>query len=73
MTLLHTFQCWGCKTVATAPFRGEFGNPLRCILCRSYMKWLYSEPITTPDQQALASRGVVYNPGVSSESVPNVE
>jgi hypothetical protein len=62
MSFLHTFQCRACRTVATAPFKSEFGAPVRCILCRSYMTRLYGELITTDEQRALARRGVVYNP-----------
>ena len=69
---LHTYQCRNCKTVATAPFRAQQGNPVGCILCHSYMTHLYGEAITTPVQQDLARRGIVYNPGVNnSESVPH--
>jgi hypothetical protein len=62
MPLLHFYRCRRCQTVATAPFKAEFGPPVRCILCRSYMTWLYADQITTPEEDALARRGVVYNP-----------
>ena len=63
---LHTYQCPRCKTVATAPIRYP-SRDLCCILCRSYMKWLWSDPVVTPAQQALYDRGPVWNPGTREE------
>ena len=62
-THLHVYGCKRCGTVASTPSRHEFGNPLLCNLCFSFMKRLYSEPITSDEGRALAARGVVYNPG----------
>jgi hypothetical protein len=69
--MLHTYQCRNCKTVATSPvFHDYFNRPLCCNLCRSYMKFMWSEPITTKEQEALADRGPVWNPGTESQCLP---
>lgn len=66
---LHTFQCQRCKTVATSPVYVP-GYHLVCNLCHSYMKFMWSDPITTPEQAALADRGPVWNPGIESQCMP---
>ena len=66
---LHTYRCQRCKTVATSPVKHHYGRPLCCNLCHSYMKFMWSEPITTDEQRALAARGPVWNPGTSAVPV----
>ena len=62
---LSTYQCRTCGVVAVAPFKAfaSSGRPVRCNLCQSPMRWLWSEAITTDAQRAFAAQGVVYNPG----------
>jgi hypothetical protein len=62
-TELHVYRCKRCGTVASTASKHEYGNPLLCNLCFSFMTRLYSEPITSEEGRALAQRGVVYNPG----------
>ena len=64
---LHTYQCPNCQTVATSTVRTERGSDLRCNMCQSWMRFLFSEPITTDAQRALARRGLVFNPYLQSE------
>lgn len=71
MRELHFYQCRNCKTVATSPVVHDFGRPLCCNICRSYMKFMWSELITTPEQEALAARGPVWNPGVETQTMPH--
>jgi NAD-dependent SIR2 family protein deacetylase len=60
---LWTYQCRNCKTVMTTTVRRTTATPpYRCNLCWSYMREMWSEPITTGEQKALAARGIVYNP-----------
>ena len=71
MTHLYFYQCQTCKTTATSPVRHDrYQRPLCCNLCASYMRFMWGEPITTPEQKDLANRGIVYNPGTARES-PN--
>jgi hypothetical protein len=65
---LHTFRCATCKTVAVSPNR-EHTRTFRCLMCGCLMRFLFSEPITTAEQAALARRGPVFNPG--AERVTN--
>ena len=60
-TLLHWYKCRTCRTLATTPAKGA----LRCNLCPCYLTYLYTVPVTTPEEQALAARGLVYNPGAN--------
>jgi hypothetical protein len=64
--LLYTYRC-KCGTVAVASAKASYGDPWRCNLCRWPMRFLFSRPIETDEQRALADRGIVYNPGVSQE------
>jgi hypothetical protein len=68
MERLYTYQCRNCKTVATSPTAHDFGRPLCCNQCHSYMKLLWSEPVTTDAQRALWHRGPVWNPGTAKET-----
>lgn len=63
-TELHTYQCSFCKTVATSTVRT---GQTRCNLCGQWMRYLWTEPIRTEAQRALARRGLVYNPYVQQE------
>lgn len=63
--LLHTYRCRLCKTLATSTATYNTGRPLFCVLCACQMYRLASDLITTPEQQALAARGLVWNPGTS--------
>lgn len=65
-TDLHTYQCENCKTVATSTVRMHAAE-LRCNMCQSWMRHLFSDPITTDAQRALARRGLVFNPYLQSE------
>lgn len=62
-TVLHIYQCSFCKTTASRPYHDDLA-PLKCGLCLRYMRKLSSSKITTPEQQALADRGTVFNPFV---------
>jgi hypothetical protein len=58
---LHLFQCSQCRTTATCTvFLPD--KPIECVLCRRWMKRLYSRPIVTDADRALAARGLVFNP-----------
>ena len=63
---LNFYQCRNCKQTAVAPVRYLY-REICCIGCASYLRWMWSEPITTPEQTALANRGLVFNPGTSAE------
>lgn len=65
-TELHFYMCRNCKQTAVAPVRYLFGE-LCCVGCNSYLRWMWSDKITTPEQRALAARGLVFNPGTSKE------
>jgi hypothetical protein len=64
-TVLFFYQCRSCRTIATTPAKAT--TTLRCNLCRSYLRLLYVQPITTAAEQALAARGLVYNPHAPTE------
>jgi hypothetical protein len=67
--VLFWYQCHKCKTVATSPIQHDRRDrPLCCIQCHCYMRFLYSVPADTPELQALAQRGPVWNPGTSAEA-----
>ena len=57
---LHTYRCSNCLTLATAPMRGR----TRCVICYTPMKHIYSQPVETDADRALAARGTVFNPHV---------
>ena len=59
-THLFTFRCRSCKTVMTSPVSGLY----RCNACHSGMHLLFSTPILTESDRALAAKGPVFNPGV---------
>ena len=69
-TILHYFRCRTCATVMIcailSPTRYE-----RCNGCRGYMKFLFSEPVETPEQQdaaaLVAKQGPVYRRSPSAE------
>ena len=65
--MLHTYQCANCGTVAVAAHKAHYGDPYRCVLCRSMMRYQWSLPIVTREQRAWAARGIVYNPHVTRD------
>lgn len=69
MRELHFYMCKNDKTLASSPVRHHYVRPLCCNLCHSYMRYVWSEAITTPEMQALADRGPVWNPGVESQTM----
>lgn len=60
---LHTYQCSNCKTVATTPAKTE-SRDLQCVVCRRWMRHIFTQPIDTLELQALADRGLVFNPHI---------
>jgi hypothetical protein len=50
--VLHYWRCRVCASVMITAFKT--GNYEPCNGCRSYMRWLFSEPVQTPEQQATA-------------------
>lgn len=63
-TQLHTYQCPRCRPIRimTTPGRQSWPTPYKCNVCFSWMKYGWSETITTEAQQVLAARGNVFNP-----------
>lgn len=57
---LHYFRCRYCTTVLVCAVRQA--HPAKCQACRSWMNFLHSVDVTTPEQEALWSRGQVWNP-----------
>lgn len=57
---LHFYRCPTCQTVATAPFKAKYGEPIRC-LCRGVMKFLFTDEVERPQQR------VIFNPHVNQE------
>ena len=68
--VLHTYRCARCQTVATSTVRYTYEDRLVCNMCHSYMRFLCTDPITTPERRALAERGLVFNPGVDVQCMP---
>jgi hypothetical protein len=50
--VLHYWRCRVCASVMITAFKT--GNYDGCNGCRSYMRWLFSETVETPEQQATA-------------------
>ena len=68
MDKLFTYRCPRCKGLAVSVvYHHRDGRPLCCILCGSYMRFMWEEAITTAEQRAWADRGLVWNPGTSQE------
>lgn len=67
---LYQYQCRNCGTVAVASTKAVYGDPWRCNLCHSPMKFLDVLPITTDEQRSWQRRGIVYNPGVGRDPQP---
>jgi hypothetical protein len=64
-TELHTYQCRVCKTIMTTPLKLQPGERrYSCVSCYGSMWFLFSSPITTEHEKALARRGSVYNPHI---------
>jgi hypothetical protein len=63
-THLHTYVCPRCKpvTVLTTPVKSDQPWHSKCRYCHSWMKFGWTEPITTDAQRDLAKRGVVFMP-----------
>lgn len=64
---LHFYMCKNCKQTAVSPVRYLY-REICCVGCNSWLSFMWSEPITTDEQRALADRCLVYNPGTSQES-----
>jgi len=67
---LYVYQCRVCSTVAVAAHKAVYGDPLTCVLCHSWMKFLYATPIETDEQRSWAKRGLVYNPRIGADPKP---
>ncbi len=48
---LHTYRCSFCKTTASSTLRMT-DPPLKCVLCRRIMGFLYSTPISADEWKA---------------------
>ena len=59
--LLHWYQCSFCKVTATTTVR-RHETRISCNACFRWMAFLWSLPIVSDEQRALAARGLVYNP-----------
>jgi hypothetical protein len=61
-TILHYFRCRVCASVLITGIKT--GNYEPCNGCRSHMKFLFSEPVETPEQHdcaaEVAKRGRVF-------------
>lgn len=62
-THLHIYQCPNDATLAASTIRFT-ERALECVLCRTWMKYRWSEPIETPVQRDIAAHGVMFNPYV---------
>ena len=62
ITHLNYYRCNRCRTIATSAHQYRRAE-LCCNMCRTYMQFMFQEPITTPEQRKLADMGVVWNPG----------
>ncbi len=64
MSQLHTYVCPRCKPIKalTTPVKSEQPWHSKCQYCKSWMKFGWSEDITTDAQRDLAKRGVVFDP-----------
>lgn len=67
-TELHYFRCRICASILVTGYKARNYEP--CNGCRSYMKWLFAEPVETPEQiecaKEVARMGRVFrwSPGV---------
>ena len=50
--VLHYWRCRVCASVMITGFKS--GNYEPCNGCRSYMRWLFSEAVETPEQEDCA-------------------
>jgi hypothetical protein len=57
---LHYYGCQRCKRQMCRSTKAD--NVQRCDFCASWMEHQWSVPVETPAQEALHSRGRVYNP-----------
>jgi hypothetical protein len=60
-TELHWYRCGACGAVMTTPTKGSYRCRGLCMY-RQPLRYLYSTPIVTKDDQLLARGGVVYSP-----------
>jgi hypothetical protein len=67
---LYLYQCKTCGTTAVAAHKATYGEPYTCLLCRSWMKFVYGMPVETPEQRSWHTRGLVYNPGTGRDPLP---
>jgi hypothetical protein len=59
-THLYIYRCQSCRLMASAPVPHASGSRYRCSICRSWLRYLYKEPITTEEQRELANQGLVF-------------
>lgn len=59
-THLHLYQCSFCRNTATTAVKRTADSRLKCSACFRWMAYLWSSPITTDAQRAIAAQGVVY-------------
>lgn len=63
---VYTYRCKNCKTLAITNSAPIAGHPERCA-CRSWMAFLWSEPMTETQRTLLANRRIVFNPYVQPQ------
>jgi hypothetical protein len=56
---LHTYQCSWCHKIATAGLKSPDVR-IKCCLCFRWMRFMWSDPITTDMQRQRAAGGIVY-------------
>jgi len=71
--LLHFYRCHACRQIATTPARAVRGSLWVCVACRSPMRWLYAQPITTRRERQWAAYGILFNPGSTTCDVCGVK
>lgn len=67
--LAHWYRCRICYTVMWSESKARYGDPYRCIGCRSYMRFQYSAPLPPAD----AGKGMVWNPGLADARAEDTE
>lgn len=60
-TELHFYMCSFCHSTATCTVRAP-NTRIDCALCHRWMRFMWSEPIVTAEQQDLARQGLVHHP-----------
>lgn len=60
--LLHTYQCSLCGTTATSTLRYSLvGGLLNCVVCRRFMGYVFSQPISEEEHARHVVHGVMWN------------